>query len=352
MHGQRRVRQLCLSCAMPLGAAELTELMHQLASNFMLEDSDVIDYSIALDPKALDLQTIGLIKGLGFNHIDLEVGDFQPQDRGSSSSFPSFAAIQRLMEEIRPFQFCSVGMDIFYGLPSQSAESIEFNLCCLLQIRPDRISCYDWGELPPKYKDRFAVETSQAPSNPELFQLICTRLQKAGYSYDGLNQFVLNRDGLAAPVSLQTGDLVASGTRTHNLIGLGVGAISRLEESFFANEACMSDYLKQIELGHLPISHGLRLTREDQLQHRIIQSICLRLQLDLNEIESEFGIHFEHFFSPQFEALRMLEARGLVFWEDRILYLRHSDRRALREVCALFADCQLFTCLSSLAKLF
>ena len=74
----RRVTQLHFGGGTPtfLDGAELTELMHDLASHFSLTDSEDREYSIEVDPRTVTKDSLALLKGLGFNRLSLGVQDF------------------------------------------------------------------------------------------------------------------------------------------------------------------------------------------------------------------------------------------------------------------------------------
>jgi oxygen-independent coproporphyrinogen-3 oxidase len=61
-----------------LDNAEITELMHMLASPLHLLDKGYREYSIEVDPRTIDNDTIALLKGLGFNRVSLGIQDFDP----------------------------------------------------------------------------------------------------------------------------------------------------------------------------------------------------------------------------------------------------------------------------------
>ena len=53
-------------------------LMDLTRQHFLLRDDDQGEYSIEVDPRATDGQTIAQLRQMGFNRISLGVQDFDP----------------------------------------------------------------------------------------------------------------------------------------------------------------------------------------------------------------------------------------------------------------------------------
>lgn len=111
---RRLVTQLHLGGGTPtfLANAELTELMHHLAHNFKLTDSPKREYSIEIDPRTINRDTLALLKGLGFNRLSLGVQDFDPQVQKAINRHQSVEMIASLTEAARLYQFKSVSYDL------------------------------------------------------------------------------------------------------------------------------------------------------------------------------------------------------------------------------------------------
>ena len=119
LHGDKRpVRQLHWGGGTPtyLDHAELTELMHDLASHFRLLDQGQREYSIELDPRTADADTIALLKGLGFNRISLGIQDFDPLVQKSVNRVQPLPMVRKLVDQIRHHDFRSMSFDLIYGL--------------------------------------------------------------------------------------------------------------------------------------------------------------------------------------------------------------------------------------------
>src|SRR5690606_35530177 len=130
-----------------LNGAELTELMHNIASHFRLIDSESREYAIEIDPRTVDRALLALLKGLGFNRLSMGIQDFNPQVQQAINRVQSYEQIADLMEASRLFGFKSVSFDLIYGLPHQSAATLETTLRQVIALNPDRIALYNYAHL-------------------------------------------------------------------------------------------------------------------------------------------------------------------------------------------------------------
>ena len=126
-----------------LDNAEITELMHALASHFRLLDKGYREYSIEIDPRTIQPETIALLKGIGFNRISLGIQDFDPLVQKAVNRIQPYPMIEQLVDSIRAHNFRSLSFDLIYGLPHQDTQSMTQTLQKVLALRPDRIACYN-----------------------------------------------------------------------------------------------------------------------------------------------------------------------------------------------------------------
>ena len=57
-----------------------------------------------------------------------------------------FLAISEQMQELRRLGFHSINFDLIYGLPFQNEKTVQKTLDKVLELSPDRISCYNYAK--------------------------------------------------------------------------------------------------------------------------------------------------------------------------------------------------------------
>ncbi|WP_297292765.1 oxygen-independent coproporphyrinogen III oxidase [Oceanicoccus sp.] len=340
----RTVMQLHLGGGTPtfFDGAELTELMHVLASHYKLTDSERREYSIEIDPRTVTKDSLALLKGLGFNRLSLGVQDFDEQVQQAINRRQRYGMIKILTETARLYQFKSISYDLIYGLPMQTLETLSVTLDKTIALSPDRIAFYSYAHLPKRFKSQRAIDRLDLPSaveKLEMLSLITEKLLAAGYVHIGMDHFVKPKDDLALARhegKLQRNFQGYSTCMAPDLVGLGVSSISAMQSSYAQNERALDDYYQRLDAGILPIAKGFKLSEDDQIRRAVINRIICDLQLDTQTVEKQFGIIFSEYFSQELLALKPLQSDGLLCWHGDKLTVSELGQLMLRNICMVF----------------
>jgi oxygen-independent coproporphyrinogen III oxidase len=342
--GSRPITQMHWGGGTPayLDHAEMTELMYMLASHFHLINRGQPEYTIEIDPRIAQPDTIALLKGLGFNRISLDIQDFDPLVQKTIHRAQQFNEIKTLVECIRRYDFRSLSFDLIHGLPHQDRHSIEETLRKVVSLQPDRIAWYSYAHLPGRFSGQHAINTLDLPRSREkllLHQIISHRLQEAGYLHIGLDYYVLPQDPLA--IAQEEGRLQRSlqGYSLHladDILGLGVSATSQIGDFYAQNALDLESYYAALKRGETPIVRGCKVSREDKLRRHIIMSLICELRLDSSECGRRFGLDFALVFEKELRALRSMETDGLLHLNEDHIRITARGRAFLSNICMLF----------------
>ncbi|MEH6586480.1 MAG: oxygen-independent coproporphyrinogen III oxidase [Halioglobus sp.] len=341
---QRPITQMHWGGGTPtyLDHAQITELMHLLASNFRLLDKGYREYSIEIDPRTVDNSTIALLKGVGFNRISLGIQDFDPLVQKAVNRIQPYKQIAPLVDCIRSHGFRSLSFDLIYGLPHQDRHTMVETLRKVVSLRPDRIACYNYAHLPERFSSQRTIDRLTLPEPDEkllLHEIISHTLQTAGYLHIGMDHYVLPEDELA--LAQHEGRLQRNfqGYSLHmadDLLGLGVSAISQIGDFYLQNERDLDSYYEYIDAGELPVTRGCRVNDDDKLRRHIIMSLISELKLDIGDCNRQFSIDFSRMFQPQLEQLAPMVTDGLLAISDNNITITKRGRPFLRNICMLF----------------
>lgn len=143
----REVRQLHWGGGTPtfLNHEQMRRLMQATREHFQLAEGE---YSIEIDPRKVDEATIALLREIGFNRMSLGVQDFDPEVQKAVNRIQSEEETLRVLNAARAEGFCSVSIDLIYGLPKQSVSGFRHTLDRILAADPDRISLYNYAHRP------------------------------------------------------------------------------------------------------------------------------------------------------------------------------------------------------------
>ncbi|MBW4050835.1 MAG: oxygen-independent coproporphyrinogen III oxidase [Proteobacteria bacterium] len=331
----RPVRQLHLGGGTPnfLSPEQLSRLIEALERGFLLTSGGERDYSVELDPRWLSSAFLDTLAALGFNRASFGVQDFDPDVQRAVNRIQSEAQTLEAIAQCRERGFRSINVDLLYGLPRQTAEGFGRTLSAVIRARPQRIAVYGYAHLPQLFKAQRQLDATELPAAETrlaLLRLAIERLGAAGYRYIGLDHFALPEDDLAQ--ARERGDLHRNfmGYTTHadcDLIGLGVSAISHVDDCFSQNHRDLKAWEAALDRGRLPIWRGLAASFDDIVRADVIQRLMCQGVVDIRAVEARHGIVFEEYFSEARMKLERLQADGLVTVGAR--EIRATDRGQL-----------------------
>ena len=298
LDGGRDVLQLHLGGGTPtfLSHDEMRELMGAVRRSFNLVPNG--EYSIEVDPRKVDFETVALLGELGFNRMSIGVQDFSPDVQQAVNRIQSFEETKLVLDSARQVGFKSISMDLIYGLPKQNLEGFGHTLDTVIEARPSRLAVYSYAHMPQLFRAQRQIKDEDlcpAHTKLALLALAVEKLGAAGYRYVGMDHFALPEDELCQ--ALDSGSLHRNfmGYTTHadcELLGLGVSAISQIGDSFSQNHRDLGVYQEQIDEGRLPLWRGLKLSDDDLLRAAVIQDLMCRGEIDVASVESRFDIDF------------------------------------------------------------
>ncbi|MET0379056.1 MAG: oxygen-independent coproporphyrinogen III oxidase [Spongiibacteraceae bacterium] len=325
-----------------LSAAELTELMYHIASHFNLLDDPQREYSIEVDPRTVDKNILALLKGIGFNRLSFGVQDFDERVQEAVNRVQPFEQIEALNTAARDLGFSSISIDLIYGLPHQTPESLRHTLEQALALKPDRIAFYNYAHMPHLFSSQRSIDRLTLPTPSEklaLLELANAVLGTTGYLHIGMDHFVRAEDGLAQAQlrgTLQRNFQGYSTCMAADLVGLGVSAISSTAHGYAQNAKNLTEYYGLIDADKLPVTRGLCLSRDDKIRRAAIMQMICNLSLDTSALEKQYGICFADYFERELAELERLAGDGLVSIEPSRLIVTSTGRFLLRNICMVF----------------
>lgn len=319
---------------------EMRQLMDCIRSHFNLVPNG--EYSIELDPRKVDEETVALLAELGFNRMSVGVQDFDPAVQKAVNRIQSAEETALVINAARAQHFKSISVDLIYGLPKQNVISFNHTLDSVLQLSPDRISLYSYAHLPGLVKPQRRINEAELPTPDaklQILQLAIRRLTQAGYLYIGMDHFAKPEDELAVAQRLGRLHRNFQGYSTHadaDLMAFGVSAIGKVGSSYSQNVKTLDEYYDAIDQGHLPILRGIELTADDLLRRSIIQALMCHFELSIESIEIAHLIDFKSHFRAELEDLKAMEEAGLLKVEPEWITVLPRGRLLVRVIAMVF----------------
>jgi oxygen-independent coproporphyrinogen-3 oxidase len=341
---RRRVDQLHFGGGTPtfLNDAQFTKVMEGLFNNFGLHHGEDREYSIEIDPRSVDENTIPRLAELGFNRLSLGIQDFDPEVQQAVNRLQDEEWTLFLIRQAREHGFRGVSVDLIYGLPKQTADSFTHTLESVVQAKPDRIAAYSYAHLPEMFRAQRLIRNEDMPSAAEKLALLTRTVEfltGRGYEYIGMDHFALPEDDLVKARNNGTLHRNFQGYSTHaelDLVGLGVSAIGKVGNSYSQSIKLRHDYYDAIDAGHIPVLRGVELTPDDVLRREVIHALMCGGVADMRQIETRHGIVFPEYFARELEEMHKLAQDELVEIDEDTIRVTPKGRFLLRPIAMPF----------------
>jgi oxygen-independent coproporphyrinogen-3 oxidase len=319
---------------------EMRRLMELINNHFRLLPNG--EYSIEVDPRKVNRDTVKLLAELGFNRMSVGVQDFEPAVQVAVNRVQSLDETRVVIDAAREFGFKSVSVDLIYGLPKQNVISFNHTLDEVIKLSPDRLSVYNYAHLPSHFKPQRRIHEAELPSADAKLQILQTaikRLTDAGYVFIGMDHFAKPEDELA--IAQRQGRLHRNfqGYSTHaeaDLLAFGVSAISKVGPTYCQNYRTLDEYYDAIDSDILPVMRGLELTADDLLRRSIIQALMCHFELSIESIESSHLIDFHEYFADELDDMKEMERAGLLKIEREWITVLPPGRMLVRIISMVF----------------
>lgn len=318
-HMDRRpiIREIHLGGGTPtfFSPDHLHHLIHSI-----LADCDVAEdyeFSIEVHPNAAEEAHFEVLGKLGFKRISVGVQDFDPMVQATINRHQDFTTTKRVVEWAGKHGFADLNIDLVYGLPLQTLDSICQTVDLVSELSPQRIAYYSYAHVPWKSKVQRKFTEEDLPS-PELkwtmYHTGAEKLRSVGLQSIGMDHFALPSDTLFDAYEngrLNRNFMGYSTTDNKMIIGLGVSSISDSWTSFIQNEKTIEAYQDRINNGEFAFVNGHLLTDEDlYIRQHILELMCRpKLNLNMDTFEPDFRAHVEDRWL-QFEQDGLIDRQG------------------------------------------
>jgi oxygen-independent coproporphyrinogen-3 oxidase len=331
------VKQLHLGGGTPsfLTHKKITTLANLLKEKFSF--SDVLEMSIEIDPREIEMNLAEHLFSLGFNRLSLGVQDLDLKVQEAINCVQSTQFIGDFIGHAKAVGFKSINIDLIYGLPHQTLENFAKTLDKAHEWDVDRISLFSYAHIPSRFAAQRKLCDEWLPNTEEKFALMKLAIETLcnyGNDFIGMDHFAKPNDELS--IAQGNGTLYRNfqGYTTKggcDLLGLGVSSISAIGNSFSQNIKDLKAYYQAIETQQHAQVKGVSLSQDD-----IIRELMCNLFLDKNKISEKYNIDFDSYFSDDLPLLDTFIADELLVNTADSIQVAQKARLLIRIVCISF----------------
>ncbi|MFQ3786132.1 oxygen-independent coproporphyrinogen III oxidase [Halomonas sp. A29] len=341
---RREVAQLHWGGGTPsfLSLDQMSDLIDRLDARFGLSSARERDYAIEIDPREADVFTLRHLQALGFNRLSLGVQDLDPKVQRAVNRVQPRILTEALLDEADRLGFRSLNLDLIYGLPFQTRDSFATTLSQVIAMAPARLSVFNYAHMPERFTAQRHIRAEDLPRPEEKLAILRTTiamLTEAGYVHIGMDHFARTSDSLAIAQREGTLQRNFQGYSSHaqcDLVGLGVSAISCIDDAYAQNHTSLDAYEAALDGSRLPTARGIRLNFDDRVRQHAIERLMCDMELDMAELSETFGIDAPRYLADALARLENLQRDGLALMEGPRIIATPIGRLLIRHLAMAF----------------
>jgi oxygen-independent coproporphyrinogen III oxidase len=323
--------------AMP--GPRMREIMAALRERFVFTGD--CEIAVEIDPRTADDEVLDTLAAIGCTRASLGVQDFDEKVQAAVNRHQSFETTLACAEGLRRRGINAINLDLIYGLPYQTEESVAATVEQVLTIDPERIAVFGYAHVPWMKKHQALLPESEMAGIEgrwEQREMIERVLVAHGFRAIGLDHYAKPGDALAVAAEGRQMRRNFQGYTTDTadvLLGLGASSIGSLPQGYVQNIPGIPEYREAVRAGRLPIARGVALDEDDRLRRDVIEQLMCNLRVDLEDTAARHGKSA----APLREASPLLDAMaqdGIVEWDGRTIEVPAFARPFVRNVAAIF----------------
>lgn len=295
------------------------------------------EFSIEVHPNFTTEKHLEVLAELGFNRISLGVQDFDPNVQYIINRPQSFEVTKEVIDWAIKHKYKSINIDLIYGLPKQTIESVDFTIEKVNELNPDRIAFYSYAHVPWKSKGQRRYEDEDVPKAIDKWKMYehgRKMLEKNKFSSIGMDHFAKQDDKLFTAYhqgKLHRNFMGYTTTNNKLILGLGTSSISDSWNGFAQNAKVVEDYEKLIHEGKFPLENGHLLSEEDAIIRQTILDLMCR-----DKAQIPTAIYSSEILDKMLQEFSVFEQDGLIKIENNEVKIQSSGQTFIRNISSVF----------------
>lgn len=284
------------------------------------------EWAVELDPRHLDAAFCTMLARNGVSRASLGAQTFDLGIQARINRLQPFRLVARCVEELRGAGIGRINLDLMYGLPGQTLDTIARTVTLARTLMPDRVAMFGYAHLPRLLPRQRMIEERDLPDvEARFWQSALARdlWLEAGYQAIGFDHYGRAEDSLT--IAARSGTLRRNfqgftDDEATAVIGLGASSISLFPGLIVQSEKHVGRYRMKAHNNQLATAKGVVRSPDDQRRGAVIERLLCDGRVDLIELgwSSAAASRAMADAAPQ---LAMLEERGLIRRHDRGLVI-------------------------------
>jgi putative oxygen-independent coproporphyrinogen III oxidase len=240
------------------------------------------EVTVEANPETVTPGLAGALRAVGVTRVSLGAQTFRPELLRVLERVAGPDDVRRAVHHLRDAGFANVSLDLIYGIPGQKPSDLEADLGDALALGPEHLSCYELEAKPgTRFIHAWGEELRrQADAMEDYFERVVATLTGSGFRWYETANFCRVDGGR---------DLRSR----HNLaywlgrdyLGLGIGAVSTIENRRWRNTPRLGRYLEALATGSRPERELEDVGGDVRARERVMLGLRLDEPLPLADLQ-------------------------------------------------------------------
>jgi oxygen-independent coproporphyrinogen-3 oxidase len=269
-----------------LHPVQIGNILNIISKYFHLDDNSEI--TVEVNPGTLNPEQLKQLFNLGINRLSIGVQSFIQDELKLLDRIHTIEDSINTIYECRQVGFNNMNVDLIFAIPNQTAVNWNFSLKKALSLLPEHLSIYNltFEKETPFYKKLIKGQIVRQNEQKEIeyYSMAHNLLTDSGYNHYEVSNYAKTESHYSR----------------HNYkywkhipyLGFGPSAHSFWENTRWANNRSVNNYVSKIDKGQLPKSFEERLEKYQLISEHILLALRTYKGLSLFEFEKLFGINF------------------------------------------------------------
>lgn len=265
------------------------QIVEAMASAFLLPPA--VEISMEANPGTVSYSAWKQYINRGVNRISLGAQSLADQNLKLLGRVHTVEDIYGAVSALQRIGFDNYNLDLIYGIPGQTEEGLKRELVLLKSFLGSHLSAYSLQveEGTPLYDlvEAGSLIMPDEDVTANMYEMIQTLADDQGLKQYELSNWA--KRGYECRHNLAYWQM-------HPYLGLGAGAVSRLDKRRFKNVSDIEAYISGAATGKIPQETLETLDQAAMVQEKLIMGLRLTEGISLSAFRQEFGQDIDYFY--------------------------------------------------------
>lgn len=307
-------------------AKQSERMLEMLHRHFKMADG--VEISAESNPGTVDLEKLRVLRDGGVNRLSFGVQSFDNDLLVRLGRLHDRDSVYKSWELARQAGFTSINLDLMFGLPDQTIETLQKTLRALVELGPEHVSAYSLKveEGTPFYTWYNRGQLILPPEEDEvtMYQLVMDAFHANGYEMYEISNFAKRgHRSRHNQVYWRNEPYMAAGSGAHGYVG----------KVRYMNQKNVPEYIETTNRGERPVVESEDISAQYQREDTMMLGLRLIEGVTFARFREKHGVEMLDVFA---EPIRHNEHLGLLTVDEVGVRLTHKGLFLANEVFASF----------------